>query len=187
MKQNLKQMSTDEKIYLDLKEWVNHSKDAEGRNVSDYTKFEYLWKWLRVLYEKIMNGDNKANKIIASRLVHKGKIYRLHKKWNKNENMAGVKESEYYQSWSKSPNFSANIYWIYDDVEYLLIEATIPKNEFCIDLNGVCDSINQKLGTPAIENEQEIVFPIRYKDIDKISVVIFRKNSIIEKANYYLK
>lgn len=99
--------------------------------------------------------------------------------------MAGVRESDNCQSWSKSPNFADNIYWIHDEIEYLLIEATIPENDYAIDLNGVCSTMDRKLGTPAIEKEQEVVYPIRYKDVDKISSVIFRKGSIVERANFY--
>lgn len=171
----------------DIKEWVNHTKESRGRAKSLYPKFERQWDCIKSFYEFIMKSDDNEIKEDIKDIIYQGKIYRVHKFKKDKEQMAGVVESKYHQSWSKSPYFSSNFYWIYDGIEYLLIEATVPKNRYAIDLNEIFSLFGRKIGTPVIENEQEVVYPIRHEEIDEISLVIFKNGEIIKKKVFYTK
>ncbi len=169
-------MSIEEKICLDLRRWVNHTKEGARRSENDLVYYDHMWNMIQNVITGWEKSSNVEERDFVSMVKYVGPLYRLHKRYEKNEPRYGIKETSHFVSWTKNINLT-DIYWVYEGCQYLKLEADAKPNYFGIDLVGLNDYIqkywctNFSIGTPAILNEQEVVFPIDFKSINNIKIV----------------
>lgn len=158
--------------------WVNHSKEGYPRQEKDLIYFDRLWNSISDLInslEKQRDPLDEEEKDIVKMLKYEGKLYRIHKKYNRKDKHYGVLETDHYVSWTKTDNFS-DLYWLYNNSEFITITAMTNPELFAIDLIGFNNYIkkyyypNYSIGSPAIFREQEVVFPINFSTIQDISI-----------------
>lgn len=179
--------SIEEQIYISLRKWVNHTKEGARRSKEDLIKFDDMWNFIRHLIEKVesINNRNEEEEDILRMIKYTGKLYRFHKKYDETKPNYGIQETNHFVSWSKS-NKVNDFYWLSENQSYILITSIVDEKDYGIDLVGLCDYFQKyysdtfKLGTPAILQEQEVVYPITYSRICNIEV---NKNLKIKKGN----
>lgn len=156
------------KMCKDVQKWINHTKEGSPRQEEDLIHFDQLWKSIAeiiLILQRSKSPLMEEEKDIIEMLKYEGTLYRIHKNYKKNDENYGVIQTEHYVSWTKTNNFS-DLYWVYQESDYLIITAKTTPELFAIDLTGFNDYIKKycnsdfSLGSPAILKEQEVVFPI---------------------------
>lgn len=146
-----------EKLFLD---WVNHTKEGSRRSNLDIT--DKIWKQVIQDFRKWANSEDKEISEHAKGLLYTGKIIRVHKDLNK------VDYDNHYVSWTLAENFNG-LSWFYPSYSHTIITAVATKDNPAISFIGYLEFMKKFEGrdivTPAIKNEQEVIFPLQEKSI----------------------
>jgi hypothetical protein len=165
-------------IIDNLYKWMNHGKQGHPREEEDLEYFDSIWFTLYSLIRRIerMEEPDEEERDILNYLNYEGQLYRIHKRFDINDKNYGIWESDHFQSWSKTNQYR-NFYWMNETGECILISAHTNDEYFGIDLIGFRDYVRKyyhpeyRFNSPAIDKEQEVVFPVKLHLIDKIETV----------------
>ena len=156
----------------DLRKWVNHPKNWNGRFEKDLVYFDTLWEMINDIIYRLEDKTNleEFEKDFIQMVKYEGFLYRVHQKYDKRKYNYGIKETEHFVSWTKTKSLD-NFYWLHSGSNVIFITAKTSTNIFGIDIIGLSNYLtkyaysNYTLGTPALLREQEIVFPILFSHI----------------------
>ncbi|PFV20981.1 hypothetical protein COK97_14250 [Bacillus cereus] len=140
-----------------FKEWVDHPRGGSGRKNSEKTDED--WKDLLKMIHNWENSEDKVENEFAKYLKYTGKIRRVHLDHKE------VKYNNHYVSWTSAENLE-DIYWLRSLGAHTIITAEATNDNPGISVKGFIEAMkldipNFKLNSPAIENEQEIIFPLQ--------------------------
>lgn len=162
----------------DIKEWLNHTKEGPRRTKEDLARFEVLWNSLRDLILIAKNSENPEDieKDFLDKVMYTGKIYRYHRKFELSFPY-GIDFDGYDHSWTAQTDLS-KMYIFNKDCKYLEISRVLTEEDFGIDLNGFEEVANKyglafSIGSPAINDEQEIVFPLKNDGKNEFKIIRF--------------
>lgn len=163
-----------------LRQWVNHSKeDGARRSKSDLRRFDNeLWEPVRRYMASCENSSATEDRDFVRLVKRTGRLYRIHKAFCAEKERFGVLEEPFPVSWSWTNGFS-DVYWVYPDEDYLLIEAVADDEQYGIDLVGLAEFMNTywlegyELGSQALEKEREVVFPLLFDNVTSMKVIRF--------------
>lgn len=166
--------------YIDIadmiKEWINFSNNNEGRNPDLLKCYDIKWKELKnTILENIVLLDEKPylltksqNRFLrmVSKIMHIGPLYRYHKNYDDKEENFGVMFHGSYVSFTKNDTYK-KMYGLKGYTNLLQISCLANEFDFGFDLVGYYEFMKHEfnfdeyaLGTPAILNEKEVVFPL---------------------------
>lgn len=167
-----------EDICFKIHKWKDHPKEGIGRDEDDLKKFQNVWNWIINYIKSIENSCDELEpyeKDFVDLVKYEGILYRYHSKYNMSSTNYGVDESDYFVSFTKS-NTPAVFYW-HSNREYLRLSTKTNQEVFGIDLVGYGKFIQKHLfpkytiGSPAIEEEKEVVFPLKFYLISGYSLI----------------
>ncbi len=151
----------------DVRIWVNHSKEGYPREAQDLVYFDDLWICLSRVINQVQNKVALCEEEIdfINMVKYEGRLYRIHKKYNKNLGNYGILYTDHFVSWTRTTNF-ADLYWLSEESNFITITAEATEEKFDIDLVGFNMYVNKyhfdsyRIGPPAILKEKEVVFPL---------------------------
>ncbi|WP_312728660.1 hypothetical protein [Enterococcus sp.] len=165
---------TDKLIY----QWLQHSKEGYARDKSELIKYEGLWSHLKKVISDLKSkpDKDKFENDFLSYLMFTGTIYRYHKKFEPSYPY-GIDFDGLNHSWTKQTD-PKKMYILNQDTKYLRISRVLTYDDFGIDIIGYQDCGNKygeniNFGSPAIQDEQEIIYPLKDDDKNKFEIIKF--------------
>lgn len=152
--------------------WVNHPKEGNGRSNLVSTD-EYWKKVLQDIHNWEKSEDKDVNEI-AKYLLYTGKIRRVHL------DLDEVNYNNHYVSWTSSEKLE-DLYWFNSSCSHTIITAEATKENPGISVKGFIEAMkkfdneNFELNSPAIREEQEVIFPLQEKSILSIEKIKTKK------------
>ncbi|MFC0273584.1 hypothetical protein ACFFIX_19520 [Metabacillus herbersteinensis] len=147
--------------------WVNHPKEGSGRSNLDNT--DECWKKVLQDIRNWEKSEDKNANELAKHLLYTGKIRRVHLDLDK------VNYNNHYVSWTASERLE-DLYWFNSSRDHTIITAEATKNNPGISVKGFIEAMkydnkNYELNSPAIREEQEVIFPLQEKSILSIEKI----------------
>ncbi|MGG1168699.1 hypothetical protein [Bacillus mycoides] len=146
-----------EELFL---EWVNHTK--EGSRRSNLEETDKCWKQVIQDIRNWENSEDKEKNEYAKGLLYTGPIRRVHLDLNE------VDYDNHYVSWTLAENFE-DLYLFHPSYSHTIITAKATKDNPAISFIGYVEAVKKFEGrnivTPAIEREQEVIFPLKKESI----------------------
>ena len=151
-----------------FKMWVNHPKAGSGRRNLDRT--DEAWKKVLQDIHDWENSEDKELIEAAKYILYTGKITRVHLDLNE------VNFNNHYVSWTSSERLE-DLYWFNSSRNHTIITAEATKDNPGISVKGFIEAMkklvneNFELNSPAIREEQEVIFPLQEKSILSIEKI----------------
>ncbi|WP_066412885.1 hypothetical protein [Sutcliffiella cohnii] len=147
--------------------WVNHPKELSGRSNLDHT--DECWKKVLQDIRNWENSEDESAKEFAKYLMYTGKIRRVHL------DLDEVKFNNHFVSWTASDKLE-DLYWFNSSRAHTIITAEATVDNPGISVKGFIDAMkfdnkNFELNSPAIRDEQEVIFPLQEKSILSIEKI----------------
>ncbi|MCU1808246.1 hypothetical protein NVV31_23020 [Cytobacillus firmus] len=148
--------------------WVNHPKEGNGR--SNLVSTDEYWKKVLQDIHNWENSEDKEVNEIAKYLLYTGKIRRVHL------DLDEVNYNNHYVSWTSSEKLE-DLYWFNSSCSHTIITAEATKENPGISVKGFIEAMkkfdneNFELNSPAIREEQEVIFPLQEKSILSIEKI----------------
>lgn len=165
--------------FNELRSWVNHTVEgSKQRNQIALRDSMKIWNKIYTIIEDIKKIDlpDEVQLLFLESVPYIGKLYRVHKKYDKSKDFFGISESDYLNSWTKEKSLD-NMYWLSGGQNVLFIETKTSQDAYGIDLNKLdeffCAVYKVSfMGNFNLSNEQEVVFPIKYNLITSCEIKI---------------
>lgn len=150
--------------------WINHPKESGGRRNLEIT--DEQWNMVLLDIRKWMNSEDKEENEYAQHLIYVGTIRRIH--LNHDE----IIYNNHYVSWTSLENLN-DLYWFDSSYDHTIITSRATNENPGISVNGYIELMKKfvhkdfELNSPAIRNEQEVIFPLSKQlilDIQKVSI-----------------
>lgn len=163
---------------LQIYKWLQHPKDSNPRSKDELLRYEDFWNEMKktILDLKSKPDKKEVENDFIKYVMFTGTIYRYHKKF-KTSFPFGIDFDGLNHSWTKQtdPN---KMYILHPDTEYLRITRTLTPDDFGIDIIGYQDCGNKHgenidFGSPAIQREKEIVFPLKNDGKNRFDIIKF--------------
>lgn len=174
--------------FNELRSWVNHSVEgSKYRSEIALRDSMKIWNKIYKIIEdlKKIKSPDEVQLLFLESIPYTGKLYRIHKKYDKLNPLSGIRESNFLNSWTKENSLN-NMYWLNGGQTVLFIEAKTTKDIYGLDLNKLdeffCAAYGDSfIGNFNLSNEQEVVFPIKHNLITscEIKTVPIKKSQSI--------
>lgn len=140
-----------------FQKWVDHPRGGSGR--SNLEKTDKDWKELLQNIRIWENSEDELENEFAKYLLYTGEIRRVHL------NLDEVNYNDHYVSWTSAEKLT-DLYWFNPSYDHTVITAQATKENPGISVKGFIEAMkldneNFVINSPAIEEEQEVIFPLK--------------------------